>query len=91
VGGSTVVLQVTGVLLEHKLSFRERTILAEKRHHDSIFVSSVGFNMCSSQNATFCSLILKQFNDDAPTSAGMGGRVFCPDDTGIKFLCNGGN
>jgi hypothetical protein len=70
---------------------RERSILAEKIHHDSRVASSVDFHTCSSSNATLCSLILKQFNDDAPTSAGMGGRVFRPEDKGIRLLCSGGN
>ena len=81
------------MFLEHKLIIRKRgrSILAEKIHHDSLVAPSVDFNMCSSSNATLCSLILKQFNDDAPTSASMGGRVFCPEDKGIRLLCNGGN
>jgi hypothetical protein len=75
VGGSTIVLWVTVVLLEHILSFRKRSILAEKVHHNSLVASSASFNTCSSPNASFCSLMLKQFNDDAPVSAGMGGSL----------------
>jgi len=88
-----LILWVTGVFLEYKLSIteRERSILAEKIHHDSLVAPSVDFNACSSPNATLCSLILKRCNDDAPTCAGMGERVFCPEDTGIRFLCYGGN
>jgi hypothetical protein len=32
--------------------------------------------------------MLKQFSDDASKSAGMGGREFYPEDTGLRFLCN---
>jgi hypothetical protein len=73
------------------VSFRKKNILAEKVHHNFVVASSIGFNTCSSPNASFCSLVLKQFNDHAPTSSGMGGKVFYPVNAGIRLLCNAGN
>jgi hypothetical protein len=54
--------------------------------HNSSVVVSLGFHPSSSPNASFCSLVLKQFVEDDPKFPGMGRIVFCPADGGSIFL-----
>jgi hypothetical protein len=54
--------------------------------HNSSVVVSLGFHHSSSPNASFRSLVLKQFVEDDPKYIGMGRIVFCPAVVGSIFL-----
>jgi hypothetical protein len=63
-----------------------RHVLGGKVGHNSSGVVSLGFHPSSNPNASFHSLVLKQFVEDGPKYTGMGRIVFCPADGGGIFL-----